>query len=102
METIKLLPNGVGNNNWAEPGSDGQIYWTKLGWGTAQVPSLVAALEYAEAHCQPKDQFGEDDMLTLNLTENKFTDAEKRQLRAAVPARPGWPPGQSTKFKVDV
>ena len=57
-----------------------------LGWGTAQVPSLVAALEYAEAHCRPKDAEGKEDAkLTLNLRRNEFTAAEEAQLRAAIP-----------------
>ena len=58
-----------------------------MGWGTAQVPTLVAALEYAEAHCRPKDKEGKEDAkLTLWLDQgNKFTAAEKAQLRAAIP-----------------
>ena len=61
------------------------IYYSNLGWGTAQVPTLVAALEYAETHCRPKDRWGRDAELTLCLTNNKFTAAEKAQLRAAIP-----------------
>ena len=69
----------------------GPIDYRDLGWGTAQVPSLVAAFEYAEAHCRPKDEEGKEDAkLTLVLCYNEFTAAEEAQLRAAVPG--------STKF----
>ena len=96
------------------------VYYEHLGWGTAQVPTLVAALEYAEAHCRPKDAEGKEDAklkLWLGGGEeaqlraigaslgNKFTAAEEAQLRAALPegsttfalrlsegvhARPAW------------
>ena len=56
------------------------------------MPTLVAALEYAEAHCRPKDAEGKEDAkLRLHLGggcgsgANKFTDADKAQLRAAIP-----------------
>ena len=35
--------------------SSSNIVYQNLGRGTAQVPTLVAAFEYAEAHCRPKD-----------------------------------------------
>ena len=35
------------------------VLYDSLGWGTAEVPTLVAALEYAHAHCRPKDEEGE-------------------------------------------
>jgi hypothetical protein len=77
-------------------GSD-RISYQRLGWGTAQVPTLVAALKYAEAHCQPKDAEGREGgqwnpaKLTLSLRDNKFTTHEKTQLCFAIPER-------STKF----
>ena len=71
----------------------GTVFYAYLGWGTAQVPTLVAALKFAEAHCRPKDEEGNDAKLTLALWDNKFTDKEKAQLRVAVP-------GCSTKFQV--
>ena len=66
---------------------DNRTFYQNLGWGTAQVPTLVAALEYAEAHCRPKDEEGKEDAkLKLILDEgNKFPAAEKAQLRAAIP-----------------
>ena len=70
------------------------VLYDSLGWGTAEVPTLVAALEYAEAHCRPKDAEGKEDAkLTLSLRRNEFTAAEEAQLRAAIP-------GGSTKFEV--
>ena len=70
------------------------ISYSWLGWGTAQVPTLVAALEYAEAHCRPKDWEGKEDAkVDLWFHGNEFTDAEKARLRAAIP-------GGSTKFEV--
>ena len=66
--------------------SDSTISYQELGWGTAQVPTLVAALEYAEAHCRPKDAEGKEDAkLGLTLLYNEFTAAEEAQLRAAIP-----------------
>ena len=66
--------------------SSSNIVYQNLGRGTAQVPTLVAALEYAEAHCRPKDAAGKGDAkLTLWLKDNKFTAAEKARLRAAIP-----------------
>jgi len=71
------------------------IFYHNLGWGTAQVPTLVAALEYAEAHCRPKDEEGkEDTMVGLSFRDNWFTEAEKARLRAAIPEG-------STKFEID-
>ena len=65
--------------------SDGWVRYPDLGWGTAQVPTLVAALEYAEAHCRPKDAEGKEDAkLELALLGNEFTAMEKAQLRAAI------------------
>ena len=58
------------------------------------MPTLVAAFEYAEAHCRPKDEEGKEDAkLTLCLHKNEFTAAEEAQLRAAIPEG-------STKFIV--
>ena len=58
------------------------------------MPGLVAAIQYAEAHCMPRDAEGKEDAkLTLDFGDNEFTDAEKAQLRAAVPEG-------STKFEV--
>ena len=77
--------------------SRGDINYRSLGWGTAQVPTLVAALEYAEAHCRPKDAEGKEDArVKLSLGYgNKFTAAEKAQLQAAIPEG-------STKFDMDL
>ena len=76
--------------------SNDLIYYQNLRWGTAQVPTLVAALKYAEAHCRPKDVEGKEDAkLTLDFGGNRFTAAEQAQLRAAIPEG-------STKFRVDV
>ena len=71
----------------------GVIYYAELGWGTAQVPTLVAALKYAEAHCRPKDEEGNDANVVLSFKNNKFTDEEKARLQAAIPEG-------STKFRV--
>ena len=72
----------------------GDVFYAYLGWGTAQVPTLVAALEYAEARCRPKDAEGKKDAtLMLNLLYNEFTAAEYAQLRAAIPEG-------STKFRL--
>ena len=58
----------------------GIIYWN-LGWGTKEVPTLVAALEYAEAHCRPKDEEGKEDAkVTLDFEHNEFTEAEKARM----------------------
>ena len=71
------------------------IFYMDLGWGTAEVPTLVAALEYAEAHCRPKDEEGEEDAnMYLSFINNEFTDAEKARLRAAIPEG-------STKFEIN-
>ena len=71
------------------------IDYRLLGWGTAQVPTLVAALEYAEAHCRPKDKEGEEDArVYLQFRDNEFTDAEQARLRAAIPQG-------ATKFEGD-
>ena len=77
--------------------SGGVICYSHLGWGTKEVPTLVAALEYAEAHCRPKDAEGKEDAKPwLVLVDNEFTAAEEAQLRAAIP---DWPPEKrSTKF----
>jgi hypothetical protein len=62
------------------------VFYDSLGWGTAEVPTLVAAFAYAEAHCRPKDAEGEkDDRLVLYIVGNKFTERETARLRAAVP-----------------
>ena len=70
------------------------IYYMNLGWGTAQVPTLVAALEYAEAHCRPKDAEGKEVdedgnpiKLTLSFGESMrtWTAAQRAQLQAAIP-----------------
>ena len=74
-------------------GSD-VIFYQNLGWGTAEVPTLVAALEYAEARCRPKDEEGlKDAKLELWFGNNRFSDAERARLEAAIPP-------DSTKFKV--
>ena len=91
--------------------SSSNIVYQNLGRGTAQVPTLVAALEYAEAHCRPKDAEGKEDAkLELVLFRNKFTGeaewdesrecwqnwtGEKAQLRAAIPEG-------STKFALEL
>ena len=76
--------------------SNGDINYNDLRWGTAQVPTLVAALEYAEAHCRPKDAEGKEDAkLWMWLNRNEFTAAEEAQLRAAVPEG-------STKFELQL
>ena len=86
----------------------GCIGYTNLGWGTAQVPTLVAAIKYVEAHCRPKDEEGKEDaQLELELGCNKFTAAEKAQLRAALRCvctvwRGCKCPGRSTKFALDL
>ena len=74
----------------------GGINYTSLGWGTAQAPTLVAALEYAEAHCRPKDATGEGDAffpVSLDFSGNEFTAAAKARLRASIPEG-------STRFKM--
>ena len=81
-------------NTFMRQDADGSVSYAGLGWGTAEMPTLVAALEYAEAHCRPTGKDGKEDVkLTLRLFHNKFTDAENARLRAAVP-------GCSTKFEV--
>ena len=67
------------------------------------MPTLVAALEYAEAHCRPKDEEGKEfsefhvsigaSKVRLHFGDNEFTEAEKARLRAAIPEG-------STKFEV--
>ena len=65
--------------------SGGWVDYAGLGWGTAQVPTLVAALEYAEAHCRPKDAQGKEDAtVRLDFFGNEFTNAEKGQLQATI------------------
>jgi hypothetical protein len=75
----------------------GGIHYNDLGWGTKQVPSLVAALEYAEVYCRPKDEAGEQDTtLTLYLDGNAFTNREeKARLRRVIPE-------SSPKFNVQL
>ena len=60
------------------------------------MPTLVAALEYAEAHCRPKDTKGKRDAkLTLYIDRNKFAwPDDYAQLQAAIPAN-------SIKFALD-
>jgi hypothetical protein len=87
------------------------IYYQRLRWGTKELPTLVAALEYAEAHCRPKDAKGKDGMVCLDVSGNWFTEAEKAQLRVAVrcvctmPEEESWKRKNcmckgSTKFKI--
>jgi hypothetical protein len=72
----------------------GLIHYSYQSWGAAQLPTLVEALEYAEAHCRPKDKKGTASAkLYLMLKHNDFTEAEEATLRAAVPKG-------STKFEV--
>ena len=71
--------------------SDGRILYQRLGWGAAEVPTLVAALEYAEAHCRPKDAWSK---VHLDFEFNEFNDGNKAQLQAAIPAN-------SIKFALD-
>ena len=70
------------------------VFYKSSGWGTAEVPTLVAALKYAEAHCLPRDRSGFGDRVDLDFRLNKFTDDEQDELRAAVPE-------DSTRFGVD-
>ena len=70
------------------------IFYNSLGWGTKEVPTLVAALEYADKHCWPNSKTGQGSAkLILDFEYNEFTDAEKARLRAAIPKG-------STKFEV--
>ena len=65
-----------------------------LGWGPQEVPTIMAALAYAEAHCRPKDEDGRDAEVTLDFDAggNVFSYIEEVGLRAALPER-------STKFE---
>eukprot|EP00966_Prymnesium_polylepis_P009769 225431-Prymnesium_polylepis.1 len=76
-------------NTYRQFRMDGCIDYRGLGWGTKEVPTLVAALKYAEAHCRPKDhKEGKNDaMLSVFLCSNKFTNAELARLQAAIPKR---------------
>ena len=74
----------------------GLIHYTHQGYGAAQLPTLMAALEYAEAHCRPKDKkMAADAKLYLFFKHNEFTDADAARLRGAIPKA-------STKFQVVV
>ena len=59
------------------------------------MPTLVAALKYAEARCRPKDKNGKDAKLTVDLKLNKFTREDGEQLRKALPH---W--SKATKFQL--
>lgn len=42
-----------------EPGGTA-VNYKGLGWGTADVPTLVTALSFAEAQCRPRDKTGKE------------------------------------------
>ena len=58
----------------------GNIYYTSLGWGKAEVPPLVEALKYAEEHCDAAKVGGG---LKLVLYHNEFDAEDKAALEAA-------------------
>lgn len=67
---------------------EGPIIWfNDLGWTTADVPTIVAAIEYAGAHCRPRDARGRDVKLELHFFGPKFAAVEG-QLKAAVAEAP--------------
>ena len=59
----------------------GNISYSDLGWGKAEVPTIVEALKYAEEHC---DAAMVGLRLRLGLTGNKFDAEDKAALKAAV------------------
>ena len=54
------------------------------GWRSAQVPSLLGALQYIEKHCQPKNVNNSDVRLIFWMKGTQFTLADHVQLNAAV------------------
>ena len=79
--------------NGVRGGGSKSVFYQKLGWGAAEVPTLVEAIKYADRHCD-KEKTG---MLTLNLRDNNFTEEEKAELTGATA---GWYGG--SVFKVGV
>ena len=77
--------------------SDGDISYQSMGWGTAQMPTLLAAFRHLEVRCRPKqineEGVEEDAKLRLRFNDNKFSAKEKKQLQAAIPK-------SSTKFEL--
>ena len=55
------------------------VFYNNLGWGAAEVPTLVEAIKYADRHCD-KEKTGK---LHLNFRQNNFTAEEKAQLTGA-------------------
>jgi len=59
----------------------GRIWYQSLGWGKAEVPSLVEAIKYAENKC---DATKMERKLTLVLSRNKFDAEDEAALQEAV------------------
>ena len=80
--------------NFGIEGDDGSlVVYNRLGWGAAELPTLVEAIKYADRHCD-KEKTG---MLTLDFEHNNFTAEEKAQLEGATA---GWEGGSA--FEVGV
>ena len=73
-------------------GNNKMVFYNELGWGAAEVPTLVEAIKYADRHCD-KEKTGK---LSLDFEYNNFTEEEKAQLKGATA---GWDGGSA--FKVD-
>jgi len=63
-------------------GGRGSLFYERLGWGRAEVPILVEAIEYANKHCK----LPEGGLDLWMFDGNKFDDEDKAKLRAAAPA----------------
>ncbi|CAK0818075.1 unnamed protein product [Prorocentrum cordatum] len=75
-------------NEYRQNDQDGSISYQSLRWGgdEKQVSNLVAALQYAESECQPKDSKGVHDAeLRLYFGNNNFSPAEEERVRQAIP-----------------
>ena len=55
------------------------VSYARLGWGAAEVPTLVEAIKYADAHCDAEVT----GTLHLDLTNNNFTEEDKAKLKGA-------------------
>ena len=56
------------------------VRYNRLGWGAAEVPTLVEAIKYADLHCDAKAT----GKLYLDVAENNFTEEDKAKLQGAV------------------
>ena len=68
FETYNFGVRGVNANT---------LFYQSLGWGAAEVPTLVEAIKYADRHCDEKAD------LTLWFNNNKFDEEDKAKLEGA-------------------